>query len=83
MLIHDAFRHMEWEWLLHRFESTNVFMDTHLYHAFNINDLASDNPDCDKSKQVVSSPLASKPQPWGGPRLAPPLCGVPCLYLVI
>ena len=60
ILIHDAFRHLEWEWLLHRFPFTNVFMDTHLYHAFNVNDMASDNPDCDKSKQVAHENLACR-----------------------
>ena len=33
LLYHDAFRHEEWSWLLHRFPFENVYMDTHLYHV--------------------------------------------------
>ena len=35
-------------------------MDTHLYHAFNINDLASSNPACDQSKMVAHENLACR-----------------------
>jgi glucan 1,3-beta-glucosidase len=60
LLIHDAFRHEEWSWLLHRFPFKNVFMDTHLYHAFNINDFASSDADCDKSKMIAHENLACR-----------------------
>lgn len=60
LLIHDAFRHEEWAWLLHHWQWKNIFMDTHLYHAFNINDLASSNPECDKSKMVAHENLACR-----------------------
>ena len=60
LLIHDAFRHEEWSWLLHHWTFKNVFMDTHLYHAFNINDLASSNPECDKSKMIAHENLACR-----------------------
>jgi glucan 1,3-beta-glucosidase len=60
LLIHDAFRHEEWAWLLHHWEWKNIYMDTHLYHAFNINDLASSNPECDKSKMIAHENLACR-----------------------
>jgi aryl-phospho-beta-D-glucosidase BglC (GH1 family) len=60
LLIHDTFRHEEWSWLLHRFPFSNVYMDTHLYHAFNINDFASSSPDCDKSKMIAHENLACR-----------------------
>jgi len=60
LLIHDSFRHSEWTFLLHHWTFTNVFMDTHLYHAFNIEDLASSNPECDKSKQIAHENLGCR-----------------------
>lgn len=60
LLIHDAFRHEEWSWLLHRFPFEYVYMDTHLYHAFNINDFASSDADCDKSKMIAHENLACR-----------------------
>lgn len=53
LIIHDAFRHEEWAWLLHDWGFENVFMDTHVYHAFNIADYASSTAACDKSKIVA------------------------------
>jgi len=60
LLLHDAFRHEEWSWLLHHWTFDNIFLDTHLYHAFNINDLASSNPECDKSKMIAHENLACR-----------------------
>jgi len=33
IIIHDAFRHEEWDWLLNDFPYKNVFMDTHICAA--------------------------------------------------
>lgn len=35
-------------------------MDTHIYHAFNVNDMASNTPACDKAKQVAHENLACR-----------------------
>ncbi|GAB5358137.1 hypothetical protein AAMO2058_000433000 [Amorphochlora amoebiformis] len=60
MLVCDAFRHEEWHWLLRSrgFSFDNVYMDTHLYHAFNPSDVASDNPHDDMMKQITASNMA-------------------------
>jgi glucan 1,3-beta-glucosidase len=58
IVIHDAFRHAEWEWLLNNFPFQNVYMDTHLYHAFNADDIASSNVSCDKNKIIVAQNIA-------------------------
>jgi len=58
IIIHDAFRHSEWEWLLTNWPYKNIFMDTHIYHAFNSDDIASSTPDCDKNKIIVAQNIA-------------------------
>eukprot|EP01124_Arcella_intermedia_P008937 TRINITY_DN15744_c0_g1_i1.p1 TRINITY_DN15744_c0_g1~~TRINITY_DN15744_c0_g1_i1.p1 ORF type:complete len:581 (-),score=86.44 TRINITY_DN15744_c0_g1_i1:36-1778(-) len=58
LFIHDAFRHTEWDWLLNDFPFTNVFMDTHIYHAFNADDIASSTPNCDHNKMIVAQNIA-------------------------
>eukprot|EP01063_Lacrimia_lanifica_P032305 TRINITY_DN54_c1_g2_i1.p1 TRINITY_DN54_c1_g2~~TRINITY_DN54_c1_g2_i1.p1 ORF type:complete len:637 (+),score=265.34 TRINITY_DN54_c1_g2_i1:93-2003(+) len=58
LLFHDAFRHFDWAWLLRHYDLTNVFMDTHLYHAFNIADIASDNEGCDRQKITITENIA-------------------------
>eukprot|EP01060_Flectonema_neradi_P039067 TRINITY_DN845_c0_g1_i1.p1 TRINITY_DN845_c0_g1~~TRINITY_DN845_c0_g1_i1.p1 ORF type:complete len:633 (+),score=129.61 TRINITY_DN845_c0_g1_i1:56-1954(+) len=58
LLFHDAFRHFPWTWLLRHYELTNVFMDTHLYHAFNIADVASDSEACDRQKMTITENIA-------------------------
>lgn len=60
LLVCDAFRHEEWHWLLRQkgFDFRNVYMDTHLYHAFNPSDVASDNPHDDMMKQITASNMA-------------------------
>jgi len=58
IVIHDAFRHAEWEWLLNNFPFQNIYMDTHLYHAFNADDIASSNISCDKNKIIVAQNIA-------------------------
>mmetsp|Transcript_27257 Transcript_27257/g.43854 ORF Transcript_27257/g.43854 Transcript_27257/m.43854 type:complete len:639 (+) Transcript_27257:213-2129(+) len=60
ILVCDAFRHEEWHWLLRRkgFDFRNVYMDTHLYHAFNPSDVASDNPHDDMMKQIIHNDMA-------------------------
>jgi len=58
IFIHDAFRHDEWDWLLTDFPFKNVFMDTHIYHAFNADDIASSNPNCDRNKIIVAQNIA-------------------------
>jgi len=58
IVIHDAFRHTEWEWLLINFPYKNVVMDTHIYHAFNPDDIASSTPKCDKNKMIVAQNIA-------------------------
>ena len=58
LLFHDAFRHFPWTWLLRHVDLTNVFIDTHLYHAFNIADVASDNEDCDRQKMTITENIA-------------------------
>jgi len=60
LLIHDAFRHEEWTWLLHHWQFDNVFMDTHIYHAFNRADFASSTAACDKSKVVAHENMACR-----------------------
>eukprot|EP00662_Eupelagonemidae_sp_cell21_P028184 gene28184-57757_t len=54
LLWHDAFRHFPWTWLLRHMDLTNVFFDTHLYHAFNIADVASDSEACDRQKIAIT-----------------------------
>jgi len=58
LIIHDAFRHDEWDWLLMNFPFKNVFMDTHIYHAFNADDIASSTPNCDHNKMIVAENIA-------------------------
>jgi len=58
IVIHDAFRHTEWEWLLNDFPFENIYMDTHIYHAFNADDIASSTVDCDKNKIIVAQNIA-------------------------
>eukprot|EP01064_Diplonema_japonicum_P027115 TRINITY_DN388_c5_g1_i1.p1 TRINITY_DN388_c5_g1~~TRINITY_DN388_c5_g1_i1.p1 ORF type:complete len:636 (+),score=137.71 TRINITY_DN388_c5_g1_i1:65-1972(+) len=58
LLWHDAFRHFPWTWLLRHYDLTNVFMDTHLYHAFNIADVASDSEACDRQKITITENIA-------------------------
>jgi glucan 1,3-beta-glucosidase len=58
IIIHDAFRHEEWDWLLMDWPFQNVFMDTHIYHAFNPDDIASSNPNCDHNKMIVAQNIA-------------------------
>jgi len=58
IFIHDAFRHEEWDWLLINFPFKNVYMDTHIYHAFNADDIASSNPNCDRNKMIVAQNIA-------------------------
>jgi len=58
LVIHDAFRHEEWDWLLTNWPFQNVYMDTHIYHAFNPDDIASSNPTCDHNKMIVAENIA-------------------------
>jgi glucan 1,3-beta-glucosidase len=58
IVIHDAFRHSEWAWLTNDWKFKNTFMDTHIYHAFNSDDIASSNPSCDKLKQTIAENIA-------------------------
>jgi glucan 1,3-beta-glucosidase len=58
IVIHDAFRHSEWEWLLTNWPFKNTFMDTHIYHAFNSDDIASSTPNCDHNKMIVAQNIA-------------------------
>jgi glucan 1,3-beta-glucosidase len=58
IIIHDAFRHEEWDWLLLNWPFQNVFMDTHIYHAFNPDDIASSNTNCDHNKMIVAQNIA-------------------------
>jgi len=58
IIIHDAFRHSEWEWLMNDWPFENVFMDTHIYHAFNADDIASSTTDCDRNKIIVAQNIA-------------------------
>jgi len=58
IVIHDAFRHSEWDWLLTNWPYENIFMDTHIYHAFNSDDIASSTPNCDKNKIIVAQNIA-------------------------
>jgi len=58
LMIHDAFRHSEWEWLMNNWPFEDVFMDTHIYHAFNADDIASSTINCDKNKIIVAQNIA-------------------------
>eukprot|EP01130_Rhizamoeba_saxonica_P000267 TRINITY_DN10243_c0_g1_i1.p1 TRINITY_DN10243_c0_g1~~TRINITY_DN10243_c0_g1_i1.p1 ORF type:complete len:602 (-),score=179.68 TRINITY_DN10243_c0_g1_i1:62-1813(-) len=58
IIMSDAFRHTEWVWLLNDWPYENTFLDTHIYHAFNPDDIASSNPSCDKLKQTVNENIA-------------------------
>jgi glucan 1,3-beta-glucosidase len=58
IIVHDAFRHEEWDWLLENFPYKNVFMDTHIYHAFNADDIASSTSNCDHNKMIVAENIA-------------------------
>jgi len=58
VVIHDAFRHSEWAWLTNDWPFENTFLDTHIYHAFNSDDIASSNPSCDKLKQTIAENIA-------------------------
>jgi len=58
IIIHDAFRHTEWAWLTNDWPFENTYMDTHIYHAFNPDDIASSNSTCDKLKQTIAENIA-------------------------
>jgi len=58
LILHDAFRHSEWVYLTNNWPFHNTFMDTHIYHAFNPDDIASSNPSCDKLKQTIAENIA-------------------------
>jgi len=58
IIIHDAFRHTEWDFLLVNFPFENIVMDTHIYHAFNSDDIASSTEDCDHNKMIVAENIA-------------------------
>jgi len=58
LIIHDAFRHDEWDWLLINFPFKDIFMDTHIYHAFNADDIASSETPCDHNKMIVAENIA-------------------------
>jgi len=58
IFVHDAFRHEEWDWLLGNFPFKNIYMDTHIYHAFNADDIASSYPICDHNKMIVAENIA-------------------------
>jgi len=58
IVIHDAFRHTEWAWLLTNWPYQDIYMDTHIYHAFNRDDLASSTIPCDKNKMIVAENIA-------------------------
>jgi len=58
IIVHDAFRHEEWDWLLMNFPFKNIYMDTHIYHAFNPDDIASSTPVCDHNKMIVAENIA-------------------------
>jgi len=58
LIIHDAFRHSEWEWLMNNWPFENVYMDTHIYHAFNADDIASSTVNCDRNKIIVAQNIA-------------------------
>jgi len=58
IMVHDAFRHDEWDWLLNDFPYKNIYMDTHIYHAFNADDIASSTPNCDHNKMIVAENIA-------------------------
>jgi len=58
LIIHDAFRHDEWAWLTNNWPFDHTYMDTHIYHAFNPDDIASSNPSCDKLKQTIAENIA-------------------------
>ncbi|KAK3287685.1 hypothetical protein CYMTET_4820 [Cymbomonas tetramitiformis] len=60
IFIHDAFRHVEWEWLLKNFPSHNVFMDTHVYHAFNTADIASSSEYNDRLKMTAHEDISCR-----------------------
>ena len=54
----DAFRHSEWDWLLVDWPFKNIVMDTHIYHAFNADDIASSTVNCDHNKMIVAENIA-------------------------
>eukprot|EP01129_Flabellula_baltica_P001002 TRINITY_DN10927_c0_g1_i1.p1 TRINITY_DN10927_c0_g1~~TRINITY_DN10927_c0_g1_i1.p1 ORF type:complete len:589 (-),score=108.55 TRINITY_DN10927_c0_g1_i1:36-1802(-) len=58
IIVSDAFRHAEWAWLLNDWPYVNTFMDTHIYHAFNPDDIASSTPSCDKLKITIAENIA-------------------------
>jgi len=58
IILHDAFRHTEWGWLTNNWPFEKTYMDTHIYHAFNPDDIASSNPSCDKLKQTIAENIA-------------------------
>jgi len=58
IIIHDSFRQFIWHDLLKHYPLTNVYMDTHLYHSFNIADVASDTHKCAMQKQEIHQYLA-------------------------
>jgi len=58
LIVSDAFRHDEWAWLTNKWPFENTFMDTHIYHAFNPDDIASSNPSCDKLKFTIGENIA-------------------------
>jgi hypothetical protein len=50
ILLHDSFRGLSWGTLLKDWPYENVFLDTHSYQCFNLQDLASDSPKGDRLK---------------------------------
>eukprot|EP01006_Ploeotia_vitrea_P041786 TRINITY_DN66573_c8_g1_i1.p1 TRINITY_DN66573_c8_g1~~TRINITY_DN66573_c8_g1_i1.p1 ORF type:complete len:686 (-),score=109.44 TRINITY_DN66573_c8_g1_i1:32-2089(-) len=58
LVMHDSFRQFIWHDLLKHYPLQNVYMDTHLYHSFNIADVASDTHACAMQKQVIHNYLA-------------------------
>jgi glucan 1,3-beta-glucosidase len=58
IVLSDAFRHAEWVWLLNDWPFKYTYLDTHIYHAFNPDDIASSTPSCDKLKQTINENIA-------------------------
>lgn len=58
IIIHDSFRPHRWGTLLKNWPFEDVYMDTHMYHGFNIADIASDNPEADRQKMYAHERIA-------------------------
>lgn len=58
ILLHDSFHGDLWHSLLKYFPYDDIFMDTHLYHGFNVADVASDTYEGDKLKMYVHERMA-------------------------